>query len=68
VGDVMDKNFLMVHPDTKLFDIVERMCSREATLALVLDPDKGAMASNVVGIIDKEHIVDAIEKPFDLYS
>jgi chloride channel protein, CIC family len=68
VDELMNKNYLTVRSDTKLFNIVEMLCSRRASLALVLNPVEGAMARNVVGIIDKDHIVDAIEKPFDLLS
>jgi predicted transcriptional regulator len=68
VDEAMNKNCLTIRPDTKLFVIVEVLCSRRASLALVLHPVEGAMARNVVGIINKDHIVDAIEKPFDLLS
>jgi CIC family chloride channel protein len=68
VDELMNKNYLTVRSDTKLFAIVEMLCSQRASLALVLNPVEGAMARNVVGIIDKDHIVDAIEKPFDLLS
>jgi len=66
--EFMDKNYLIVHPDTKLFDIVEKLYSRKATAALVLYPVGGPEARNVLGIIDKEHIMDAIESAFDLFS
>ena len=68
MDDVMDGNYLMVYPDTKLFDIVKMFCSQNATVALVVDPMKGDGVSGVIGVIHKEHIVDAIEKPFDLFS
>ena len=68
IGEVVDKNYIKVLPDAKVFDIVEMLRARNATVALVLDHPEDSSIKNIVGIIDKDRIVDAMEESFDLFS
>lgn len=68
VDEVLDKNYIKVLPDAKAFDILEMMRARNATVALVVNRLDDSSLPNVVGIIDKVGIIDAMEASFDLYS
>ena len=67
-GDVVDKNYITVLPDAKVFDIVEMLRAQKATVALVLNNPEDISTQNIAGIIDKDRIVDSMEESFDLFS
>jgi len=67
-GDVVVKNYIIVLPDAKVFDIVEMLRTQKATVALVLNNPEDISTQNIAGIIDKDRIIDSMEESFDLFS
>ncbi len=61
LGDIAQKNFTVARAQDVVFDVVERMWRRSASMAIVT---KGAgrlpRATHVVGMISKEHIADSV--------
>jgi CIC family chloride channel protein len=69
LGDIAQKNFTVCRAEDVVFDVVERMWKRKATMAIVT---KGAgrlpRAANVVGMISKEHIADSVADSIKPYG
>ncbi len=61
LGKIAQKNFTVARAQDVVFDVVERMWRRGATMAIVT---KGSMriprGKDVVGMITKEHIADSV--------
>jgi CIC family chloride channel protein len=61
LGDIAQKNFTVARAQDVVFDVVERMWKRNASMAIVT---KGAghlpRGKHVVGMISKEHIADSV--------
>lgn len=50
-----------------MFDVVQRMARRDASMVVVVKSDGRGRPSEVIGIISKEHVADSIAesiKPF----
>jgi CIC family chloride channel protein len=69
LGDIAQKNFTVCRAEDVVFDVVERMWKRKATMAIVT---KGAgrlpRAANVVGMVSKEHIADSVADSIKPYG
>jgi chloride channel protein, CIC family len=66
-GDVAQSNFTLARADDIMFDIVQRMARRDASMAIVASTDRRWRVSQIIGIISKEHIADSVAesiKPF----
>ncbi len=66
-GDVVQRNFTLARESDIMFDVVQRMARRDATMAVVTHPGGRWRASEIVGIITKEHIANSVAesiKPF----
>ncbi len=64
---VAQRNFTLARENDIVFDIVQRMWRRDAAMAVVMKTGGRGRASEVVGIISKEHIADSVAdsiKPF----
>ena len=61
LGDIAQKNFTIARAEDVVFDVVERMWRRKASMAIVT---KGSghlpRGRHVVGMISKEHIADSV--------
>jgi predicted transcriptional regulator len=68
VREVVNKNYIRVRPDTKIFDIVEMLGAQKARVALVVDKLENNSAENLVGIIDTKRVVHSMEESLDLYA
>ncbi|MGH6665027.1 MAG: chloride channel protein, partial [Pseudolabrys sp.] len=69
LGDIAQKNFTVARAQDVVFDVVERMWKRGASMAIVT---KGSgrlpRASHVVGMISKEHIADSVADSIKPYG
>jgi chloride channel protein, CIC family len=69
LGDIAQKNFTVSRAEDVVFDVVERMWRRGASMSIVT---KGAgrlpRANHVVGMISKEHIADSVADSVRPYS
>jgi CIC family chloride channel protein len=68
IGDVAHGDYVEVSPGAKVFDIVEMLRAEDAIVALVVNKRGDSSVQNVIGIIDKDRIVDAMEEAFDLFA
>jgi CIC family chloride channel protein len=66
-GDVAQRNFTLAREADIMFDVVQRMARRDATMAVVTNGDGRWPPLQIVGITTKEHIADSVTesiKPF----
>jgi len=50
-----------------VYDVIQRMWRRHATMALVLRGRGVARAANVAGVITKEHVADSVASTVEIY-
>jgi CIC family chloride channel protein len=69
LGDIAQKNFTVCRAEDVVFDVVERMWKRKATMAIVTkSAGRLPRAANVVGMISKEHIADSVADSIKPYG
>ena len=66
VGAMADTYYRSVTPDISVMDMVQLMRTADVTVLLVFTSLEDAALRNLVGIIDKDCLFDAMQKPFDL--
>ncbi len=67
LGDVAQRNFPIAREADILFDVVQRMTRRDATMAVVVKDRGRGRPSEIIGVVSKEHIADSVAesiKPF----
>jgi CIC family chloride channel protein len=61
LGDIAQKNFTVSRAQDVVFDVVERMWRRKASMSIVTkDSGRTPRGIHVVGMISKEHIADSV--------
>jgi CIC family chloride channel protein len=60
LGDIAQKNFTIARAEDVVFDVVERMWKRRASMAIVTTGTGLPRGTQVVGMISKEHIADSV--------
>jgi chloride channel protein, CIC family len=60
LGDVADRCFTLAQEDSVMFDVIRRMTRRRAAMAVVTKGRGRPRAADVVGVISKEDIADAV--------
>lgn len=66
-GDIAQRNFTLARANDIMFDVVQRMSRHGASMTIVASTDRRWRASQIIGIISKEHIADSVAesiKPF----
>ncbi len=66
VGDMLDPHYRRVTPDISVVDMVQLMRTSDISVMLVFKTLENDSVHNLVGIIDKDCLFDAMQKPFDL--
>jgi chloride channel protein, CIC family len=67
LGDVAQRNFVIAREADIMFDVVQRIARRAASMAVVVKGQGRGRPSEIIGIISKEHIADSVAesiKPF----
>ncbi|MGP8120444.1 MAG: chloride channel protein [Xanthobacteraceae bacterium] len=67
LGDVAQRNFTIARENDIMFDVVQRMARRDATMAVVVKDGGRGRPSEIIGVVSKEHIADSVAesiKPF----
>ncbi len=67
LGDVAQRNFTIAREADIMFDVVQRMTRRDATMAVVVKDRGRGRPSEIIGVVSKEHIADSVAesiKPF----
>jgi CIC family chloride channel protein len=65
--DIASRDFTIVREDDIIFDVIQRMSRKRATMALVLRGRGVARAENIAGVITKEHIADSVADTIEIY-
>jgi chloride channel protein, CIC family len=66
-GDIAQRNFTLARANDIMFDVVQRMARRDASMAIVAGGDRRRHVTQIIGIISKEHVADSVAesiKPF----
>jgi chloride channel protein, CIC family len=71
LGDVAQRNFTLVRDDEVAFDVISRMWRKKAVMALVVAHTGRRLrrphAGDVIGVITKEHVADAVAGSIQFY-
>jgi CIC family chloride channel protein len=67
LGEVASRNFTVVPEDETAFDVIRRMWRRNAIMAVVVRGSGVPRASDVVGVITKEHVADSVADSIKSY-
>jgi chloride channel protein, CIC family len=59
-SDIAQRNFTLARADDIMFDVVQRMARRDASMAIVAAAGRRWHVSQVIGIISKEHVADSV--------
>jgi CIC family chloride channel protein len=65
--DVASRNFVVVGENETAFDVIRRMWRQGAIMAVVVRGDGVAGASDVAGVITKEHVADSVADSVKAY-
>jgi CIC family chloride channel protein len=60
LGEVAQRDFVIVHEDDIGFEVIERMWQRNGAMAVVVAGAGVPTAADIRGIISKEHIADSV--------
>lgn len=67
LGDIAQRNYTLARETDIMFDVVQRMARRDASMVVVVKSDGRGRPSEVIGIISKEHVANSVAesiKPF----
>ena len=67
LGDVASLNFTVVGEDDVAFDVIRRMWRKGAMMAVVVRGRGVPRGRDVVGVITKEHVADAVADSVKIY-
>jgi CIC family chloride channel protein len=67
LGEVASRNFTVVPEDETAFDVIRRMWRRNSIMAVVVRGRGIPRASDVVGVITKEHVADSVAESIKAY-
>jgi CIC family chloride channel protein len=68
VGEIAQRNFTVARAEDIVFDVVTRMSRRSANMAVVTKARRRPRASDVLGVITKEHIADSVADSIKPYG
>jgi len=67
LGDVASRNFTVVRQDDIAFDVIQRMWRKNAVMAVVVQVRGVPRARDILGVIAKEHVADAVAESVRIY-
>jgi CIC family chloride channel protein len=68
LGELADRRFAVVSEDDVVFDVIRRLTRRQASMAVVVPAGPGVpRADDVVGLVSKEHVADAVADTVRIY-
>jgi CIC family chloride channel protein len=65
--DIANRNFTVVREDDIVFDVIQRIWRKHASMALVIHGSGIPRAENIVGVITKEHVADSVASSVKVY-
>lgn len=67
LGDVASSDFTVVGENEVVFDVIERMWRKHATMAVVVSGRGVPRGQDVLGVITKEHVADSVAASVKIY-
>ena len=67
LGEVANRRFIVAREDDIVFDIIRRMWRHDAFMAVVVGKRRIPRASDVRGVISKEHVADSVAASIQVY-
>ena len=67
LGEVANRNFVVVPKDEAVFDVIERIWRKDAVMALVAAGRGIPRPEDVLGVITKEHVADSVAASVKMY-
>ena len=67
LGDLASHNFIIVHDNDVILDVIHRMWRKQASMALVVTTPGKPHAHDIVGVITKEHVADSVALSTNVY-
>jgi CIC family chloride channel protein len=67
LGEVASRDFTVVGDQDAVFDVIEGMWRKDAVMAVVTTGQGEPRAQDVVGVITKEHVADAVASSVKIY-
>jgi CIC family chloride channel protein len=68
LGSVASESFTIAHQEDIMFDVIQRFWRKQASMIVVVRGRGVPRASDVVGIITKEHIADSVAESVQPYG
>jgi chloride channel protein, CIC family len=68
LGEVANRRFVIAREDDIVFDVIRRMWRHDAFMAIVVGRRAIPRASDVKGVISKEHVADSVAASIQIYS
>ena len=65
--DIVSRKFAVVRENDIVFDVIQRICRKDAEVALVVRGGGVPHAQDIAGIITKEHIADSVASSIKVY-
>jgi CIC family chloride channel protein len=66
LGDIATENHTIIAPNATLFDLLARLQSTRASLAVVVD--SGTEPATILGVITKDHLAEALAEGMELFE
>lgn len=67
LGDVASRNFTIVRDTTLAFEVIRRIWTRRAVMAVVVRQSAMPRGSDVLGVVSKEHVADSVAESVKIY-
>ena len=67
LGELASRAFTIVRADDVAFDVIRRLWRKNAIMALVVGRDGVPRPSDILGVITKEHVADAVAASIKVY-
>jgi chloride channel protein, CIC family len=68
LGKVSSPHFTIAHPEDIMFNIIGRMWRKKAVMTVVVKTAGVPRASDVIGVITKEHLADSVSESIKPYA
>lgn len=68
LGEVASREFTVARPEDVMFNVIGRMWRRKATMAIVAGSTGVPRASDIIGVISKEHVADSVADSIKVYA
>ena len=68
LSEVASREFTVTRPEDMMFNVIGRMWRRKATMAIVVGRAGVPRATDVIGVISKEHVANSVADSIKVYA